>query len=241
MSTSTNGASTSCPYEMWDAAYVLGSLSPAERREFEAHLDGCRNCSRAVRDLAGLPGLLGRIGPEIFEESEPEPVPETLMPRLSRAVRRRQQRRTWLTAGIAAAAAVVVTTGGVLALDRSGPSSSEVGSPSSSLTSLSPPLGKSMTSVSNDHMVARVALTSVPWGTRLDLTCRYPLNPHSYESGGYALVVHTKDGHTERVATWNGLPGRTMHVSAATAAWKQDITSVEVTHRDGTPIAVRTL
>ena len=54
----------------------------------------------------------------MFDEQEPEPVPETLLPRLSRAVRRRQQRRTWLTAGIAAAAAVAVTTGGVLALDR---------------------------------------------------------------------------------------------------------------------------
>ena len=25
-------------YATWDAAYVLGSLSPADRREFEAHL-----------------------------------------------------------------------------------------------------------------------------------------------------------------------------------------------------------
>src|SRR5215510_7100522 len=121
--------STECPYELWDGAYVLGSLSPAERREFEAHLDGCRECSRAVRDLAGLPGLLGRIGPEIFEESEPEPVPETLLPRLSRAVRRQQQRRTWLTAGIAAAAAVVVTTGGVLALDQGNRSDDVAGKP----------------------------------------------------------------------------------------------------------------
>ena len=119
MSTPTqNPPSTGCPYEMWDGAYVLGSLSPVERREFEAHLDGCETCSRAVRDLAGLPGLLGRIGPDVLEEHQPEPVPETLLPRLSRAVRRRQQRRMWLTAGIAAAAAVVVTTGGVLALDH---------------------------------------------------------------------------------------------------------------------------
>ncbi len=103
---------------MWDGSYVLGSLSPAERREFEAHLDGCEPCSRALRDLSGLPGLLGRIGPDVFEQTEPEPVPETLLPRLSRAVRRRQQRRTWLTAGIAAAAAVVVTAGGALALNH---------------------------------------------------------------------------------------------------------------------------
>jgi anti-sigma factor RsiW len=222
---------------MWDGAYVLGSLSPAERREFEAHLDGCRQCSRAVRDLAGLPGLLSRIGPEIFEESEPEPVPETLLPRLSRAVRRRQRQRTWLTAGIAAAAAVVVTSAGVLALDNSGSSSPEASPPSTS-SSVLPPVSQPMTSVSADPMVASVALTPVAWGTKLDLTCSYPPNAARYESGAYAMVVHTKDGRTERVATWNGLPGQTMHVSGATASWKKDIKSVQITHTDGTPIAV---
>jgi len=28
-------------YAMWDAAYVLGSLSPGDRREFEAHMANC--------------------------------------------------------------------------------------------------------------------------------------------------------------------------------------------------------
>ncbi|WP_264990895.1 zf-HC2 domain-containing protein, partial [Mycobacterium kiyosense] len=28
-------------YAMWDAAYILGSLSHADRREFEAHIAGC--------------------------------------------------------------------------------------------------------------------------------------------------------------------------------------------------------
>jgi len=237
MSTQQSGPSTNCPYEMWDGSYVLGSLSPAERREYEAHLDGCKDCSRAVRDLAGLPGLLGRIGPEVFEESEPEPVPETLLPRLSRAVRRRQQRRTWLTAGMAAAAAVVVTSAGVLAPDNSGSSSPEAGPPSAS-TSVAPPLGRPMTNVSSDPMVASVALTPVAWGTRLDLTCSYPVSGAIYEGGAYAMVVHTKDGRTERIATWNGLPGKSMHVTGATASWKKDISSVQVTHADGTPIAV---
>jgi hypothetical protein len=53
--------------------------------------------------------------------------------------------------------------------------------------------------------------------------------------------VHTKDGRTERVATWNGLPGKTMSVSGATAAWKQNIASVEVTTLDGSPVAELTL
>jgi hypothetical protein len=241
MSTPQNGASTGCPYEMWDGAYVLGSLSPAERREFEAHLDGCAHCSRAVRDLAGLPGLLGRIGPEVFDGLEPEPVPETLLPRLSRAVRRQQQRRTWLTAGIAAAAAVAITAGGVLALDHNDGSRQEAGppGPSSSSTTPPPPVGRTMNKAkgSLDPMIASVAVTPVAWGTKLELTCSYPRGAVAYEGGAYAMVVHTTDGKTERVATWNGLPGEAMHVSGATDAWKQNISSVVVTHLDGTPVA----
>jgi hypothetical protein len=86
-----------------------------------------------------------------------------------------------------------------------------------------------------------VALTPVAWGTKLDLTCSYPRGTVRYEGGAYALVVHTKDGRTERVATWNGLPGQSMQVSGATAAWKSDIASVEVTKLDGSPVAEVTL
>jgi hypothetical protein len=239
MSTPHGVQPTGCPYEMWDGAYVLGSLSPAERREFEAHLDGCDACSRAVRDLAGLPGLLGRIGPDVLTESEPEPVPETLLPRLSRAVRRRQQRRTWLTAGIAAAAAVAVTTGGVLALDRNTSDTPVAVSPTSSPT-VTVPVGDPMHNVSHgsDPMIASVALTPVAWGTKVDLTCSYPRGTLTYEGGSYVLIVHTTDGRTQRVASWNGLPGKSMHVSGATASWQQDIASVEVRHTDGPRVAV---
>jgi hypothetical protein len=86
-------------------------------------------------------------------------------------------------------------------------------------------------------MVASVALTPVAWGTKLDLTCSYPAGQLQYEGGAYALVVRTKDGHSERVATWNGVPGGSMKVSGGTAAWKQDIRSVEVTRLNGKPVA----
>ena len=36
----------------WDAAYVIGALSPADRREFEAHLDSCERCMRAVAEAS---------------------------------------------------------------------------------------------------------------------------------------------------------------------------------------------
>ena len=38
---------------MWDAAYVLGALSDADRLEFEAHLVGCISCREAVTELTG--------------------------------------------------------------------------------------------------------------------------------------------------------------------------------------------
>jgi hypothetical protein len=219
----------SCSYEMWDGAYVLGSLSPAERREFEEHLDGCVECSRAVRDLAGLPGLLSRIGPEVFEAGPPEPVPETLLPRLNRAVRGQQRRRTWLTAGAAAAAAAAITIGGAVALEQ--------GDSHAPASNVALPAEKPMTSVSSDPMKAKIALTSVAWGTRLDLTCIYPKGTADSDESRYALVVNTADGRSEQVATWRGTPGRTMHLTAATAASLGEIRSVDLTWSDGAPVA----
>lgn len=45
-------------YVMWDAAYVLGSLSADDRREFEGHLGGCTVCRKAVVELSDMPALL---------------------------------------------------------------------------------------------------------------------------------------------------------------------------------------
>ena len=224
----------SCSYATWDGAYVLGSLSSADRRDFEGHLSGCDACSRAVRDLAGLPGLLGRLDPEVFDEGEPEPVPDTLLPRLVDAIHRGQRRRTWLTAGLAAAAAVVVTVGGALVIDHEGTSSSPVATkpPTSAATAAAMP----MTPVSTDAMTASVSLTPVAWGTRVDMTCTYPRLGGDYVGGSYALVVHTRDGKTERIATWHGLPGRAMQLTAATASHRSQIRTVEVTRLDGSPV-----
>ncbi|MEZ0363285.1 carotenoid oxygenase family protein [Mycobacterium sp. pUA109] len=52
------------PYATWDAAYVLGSLSAADRHEFEGHLDRCPACRRAVTELADLPAALALLAPD---------------------------------------------------------------------------------------------------------------------------------------------------------------------------------
>ena len=48
-------------YAMWDAAYVLGSLSPGDRREFEAHMANCPACRHAVAKLSGMPAILSQL------------------------------------------------------------------------------------------------------------------------------------------------------------------------------------
>lgn len=70
-------------FATWDAPYVLGALIPAERREYEAHLDECQDCRAAVAEIAGLPGLLARVPePAVFgsspSESDPDFSPATL-------------------------------------------------------------------------------------------------------------------------------------------------------------------
>ena len=44
----------------------------------------------------------------------------------------------------------------------------------------------------------------------------------------YTMYVHTTDGRTEQVASWKAVPGKTMKLSAATAADVDDIANVEV-------------
>jgi carotenoid cleavage dioxygenase-like enzyme len=64
-------------YEMWDAAYVLGALSEADRGEYEEHLAGCMSCREAVAELAGVVPLLTLAG-----DDAPVPACPDLLPAL---------------------------------------------------------------------------------------------------------------------------------------------------------------
>ena len=93
-----------------------------------------------------------------------------------------------------------------------------------------------MTPVGEVPVRASVAMESVTWGTRLDLTCTY--DPASVEAElpeavDYTLFVSTRDGHTEQVGSWRAVGGKAMHLSAATAATHREIASVEVRTLDG--------
>lgn len=218
-----------CELAHLDGAYVLGALAPEERLAFERHLPGCPSCSAAVRDLAGLPGLLAQVPASHVESPpEPEPVPSTLLPGLVTEVRRRQRVRRW-AAGLAAAAAVVVIGVGT-AVALTGGDDAEPAPPAVA--------SRPMVQIDQDVVEASVALTEVAWGTRVDLTCSYvaPDSPYGQEAPTYVLVVRTADGEAEQVATWKGLPGKDMQLSGATALTTDQIVAVEVRDTEGHPV-----
>ncbi|MDT0165782.1 hypothetical protein Q9R32_09455, partial [Actinotalea sp. AC32] len=88
-----------------------------------------------------------------------------------------------------------------------------------------------------------VRVEDVSWGTRLEVTCRYPDGPTPGDAGAYgygadaapsyALVVRTADGSTVEVATWRAGGGEHV-VPASTAVRVDQIVGVEVRSGDGT-------
>ena len=226
----------SCPFARDDAAYVLGALSPVERLDFERHLGGCDDCTRAVRELAGLPGLLRRVEASVQEHPVDEPVPDTLLPTLSHEVRRARRRRTRAAAGLAAVVAAVAAAIVPVVVSQVGdgdPSPRDIPGTSSSSPGV---VAETMDPVGDVPVRATITLEQVTWGTRLELTCTYDPDSVEYElppAVDYTLFVRTRGGRTEQVGSWRSVGGRTMRLSATTAASREDIASVEVRAPDG--------
>lgn len=220
-----------CDLAHLDGAYVLGALAPTERQEYERHLAGCHPCSRSVRELAGLPGLLGRLDASALDDETVEPLPDTLLPALLRETRRAERRRLLLSTGLAAAAAVVVgvlvtyaVLGGASSTPQADPGPSAGSSPIASAS----PAALAMAAVGRAPVSGRLLVEDVAWGTRLGLTCTYSGPAADAAGATYLLVVRTTDGRTEEVGTWQALSGRTMQVTGATAARRGDIAAIEV-------------
>lgn len=207
------------PFAHDDAAYVLGALSPAQRRDFEEHLETCTSCARSVGELAGLPGLLAGLPADAYADpGDRPPVPDTMLPALLARVRRSRQRTRWLTLAGAAAAAVVLVAALTAVLTGDRPDAGPVASSRPAQT---------MEQVRQDQLTATVSLQQVAWGTKMHLACRYA-GSWVQPGASYALRVHTKDGETQQVATWKALPDKTMQLDAATSVDPVDIASLDV-------------
>ncbi|MFB7796824.1 anti-sigma factor family protein [Isoptericola sp. NPDC056134] len=251
------------PYREWDAAYVLGALSPADRRDYEEHLAGCDACRAAVAELAGLPGLLASVPAEHALASDPrgtvagtaaggdagrdvgggddgdlaDVVP---LAALAGAARRSRRRRR----SVAAVAASVLLVGGVgtgLALGGAG----EGPGPAPS----SPAPVAQSTAVDLEPVGAvdvRASLTATPraWGTSLEWSCTYPPRSGGYDPAAaptYELVLVDHDGGRTVAATWTGSGTASTGLGAASSVPLDRIARVEIAHAGGGTLAAATL
>jgi hypothetical protein len=220
------------PFLDYDAAYVMGALDPQDRREFEAHLAGCARCSAAVAELAGMPGLLAQVPTEqmLAPRTAPEPVPDTLLPRMVAAVRQQRRRRLVLNsvAALTAAACLVL---GVLLIS---------GGPSSAPSPAAAPQGTllAMSAVKPSSVTADLWLDPVAWGTRVDIKCNYrdstPPPVGGVDRWVYRLVIIPRDGGaTQQVAQWTALPNKTVALTGSTNLKPAEIADIQLQNSRG--------
>jgi anti-sigma factor RsiW len=226
-------------YAMWDAAYVLGSLSYTDRREFEAHMAGCVACREAVAELSGMPALLSRLDrdqvaaiAESDDTSEASPLPPEMLPSLLAKVawRRRRSRLVTWSCGAAAAAALAI---GVL-VGVQGHSPTSVPAPPQASAPAPPQASVSvqpMAQVGTAALASTVSLSSQQWGTFISMNCvcLAPLNAHH---DTLAMVVVRRDGSNTRLATWVAIPGHTATPAGSISTPADQIAAVQVVSAD---------
>jgi anti-sigma factor RsiW len=198
------------PFETYDAAYVLGALSAEDRAAFEQHLKECPDCARAVQELAGLPGLLAQVTPQMVGEERPV----GLLPSMLRTVRRLRRRRTLTTMALALAAAAAVLVA-VLVPPADGPS------------------GSAMTPLGAFPVQATAAVAAVSGGSRVDMSCQYEGAEYGAD---YQLVAVRLDGSETDLATWWADPNHTAKLSLDTALAPGDIEALEIRTMSGLPL-----
>jgi len=215
---------------IWDAAYVLGVLSPTERREFEAQMADCPMCRNAVGELNGMPALLAQLGRDEIAAidragSGAAPLaPNELLPSLLAKVnwrRRRSRIATWV---VGSAAAAVLAVG--VFVDVAGPSGRSVPALSQASASVQP-----MAQVGTERLSSTVSLSSETWGTFIAMKCicLAPLNAHH---DALAMVAVGRDGSRTRIATWVANPGETATPAGSTSTPVEQIGSVQVVSAD---------
>jgi hypothetical protein len=220
----------------WDAAYLIGALSPADRAAYEDHLDGCAECRAAVADLAPTIGLLSRVRADaLVDQAVPAAVPPVARLAFIERARGAERRRRRLWLGLALAAAVVIIA--AIALPLTLGEVFEPGTPEAVPTataSPSLPPAEAMQPLTKAPLTASVRLQGVAWGTKIDLSCRYA---PTYNTGGsdhvYALAVVAADGSTTQLSTWKVLAGKDAHLSAGTALEAASIKAVQVLDSSG--------
>lgn len=247
-----------CRHTVTLGAYLLGALDPADRPEFERHLDTCPLCSAEMLRLAPLPGLLLRVTPEDFEAiqqadhqrwpaeliaglpepaPEPDPLPVALLPVAdpvgpvpAEPVEPEPGPSWWRRRGVTlvAAAAVVLLAVGGLLVFRPGGGVDPVA------TELTEVTWTAFDPTTGVH--GRVQLTGRPWGTEVKVSMQdIPAGRNICH-----LVVHSRDGSSEVAGKWTAGYYRAVDAIPGSSSIRlNDIDRVEVISGGGVLVGMK--
>ena len=246
-------------FAQWDAAYMLGALSPADRREYEEHLAGCPTCQAAVSELAAIPGLLAQVSPadaamlsmavdnktghgetatateaELMEATATETElieagPPTSL--LPKMIKKaRTRRRKRLAAVAGIAAAAVLVIGGVV-----------VGT---GLIPLRPesPQRVAFSQVVPSAITANADVIPGREGTQINVECVYAEENDPRPGGGhneYSIFVVDRFGHSEAIKEWPATPNKLMRPSGMTPLHLSQIADLEIRQSDTNEVLLR--
>jgi hypothetical protein len=238
-------------FAQWDAAYVLGALSPAERREFEEHLANCPSCRAAVSELAALPGLLAQLPPDdaamvslvdqtVAESAETPALsgvqtdvieqgpPPSLLPKMIKKARTRRRRIAAAVAGIAAAVLLVI--GGVAV--------------AAGLLPLRPddPQRVAFSQVVPSAMIAVADVIPGQDGTEIKVECQYgevnePTPGAGHET--YSIFVVDRSGNASEIKEWPATPNKLMRPSGTTPLRVSEVADLEIRETDTDEVMLR--
>jgi hypothetical protein len=216
----------------WDAAYILGALTPEESAEYERFLSGDAARTAALQDLSDIPAILDNLSPDealalLDGPTDTRTQPVSTLAEVAEK-RRQRSRRARLATAFASAAACLIVGGfvGYAALPR----------PSAPGVSL-----QAMTAGQREGVTAALAVTPEQWGTRLDWECEYTKN-WATAVNRYDLVVTTKNGAESVVASWAPTGAETSNLAAATVIPTSEIRTIAIREAGTTtPLAVSTL
>lgn len=224
-------------YREWDAAYVLGSLSTDDRREFEKHLATCPPCSNAVAELAGLPGFLMKIDANTAGALVNEPGHENVfalplepIQTLARAaIKRRASLRRRMAATMAVAASSMLIIG--LAVGVNFHSSPDAANNQGNVVVAGTKIA--MVALEKNAMVVDMHVLSKKWGTQFSWNCAYANEAVSISGPeSYDLVVTDAAGHSSTVASWSQAGASAKGLVASTGIPLSRIKTVEVQYSD---------
>jgi hypothetical protein len=237
-------------FAQWDAAYVLGVLSPEERHEFEEHLASCPACQAQVSELAAIPGLLAQISPadaallaladdnaaEYTETPDAsaapaeviEGPPPSLLPKMIKKARARRRRVVAAVAAIAAAAVLVI--GGIAVGTEVFPMEPD----NPQRVAFAPVVPSGITAVAD--------VIPAENGTEIKVECVYAEVNDPRPGGGhetYSVFVVDRSGNATDIKEWPATPNKQMRPSGTTPLKMSEIADLEIRQTDTDEVLLR--